>query len=61
MDGHIEPTAGEIVVTSFEYDGGRQVAVYLPPDPPESVVFAGDGQLILQWAACSRRPTDHQR
>ncbi|TCO43948.1 putative esterase [Kribbella antiqua] len=33
----------------FEYDGGRQVTVYVPPDPPEAVVFAGDGQLISQW------------
>jgi hypothetical protein len=23
--------------------------VYLPPDPPEAVVFAGDGQLISRW------------
>jgi enterochelin esterase-like enzyme len=25
------------------------VTVYVPPDPPEAVVFAGDGQLISQW------------
>lgn len=49
MDEHTEPTAGEIVVESLEYDGARQVAVYVPPDPPEAVVFAGDGQLISQW------------
>jgi enterochelin esterase-like enzyme len=41
--------AGELVTETFEYDGGRQVTVYLPPDPPEAVVFAGDGQLISQW------------
>ena len=41
--------AGDLVTTAFEYDGGRQVTVYLPPDPPELVVFAGDGQLISQW------------
>ena len=23
--------------------------MYVPPDPPEAVVFAGDGQLISQW------------
>jgi hypothetical protein len=23
--------------------------VYVPPDPPEAVVYAGDGQLISQW------------
>ncbi|HEY1388335.1 MAG TPA: alpha/beta hydrolase-fold protein [Ktedonobacterales bacterium] len=33
----------------FDYDGGRQVTVYVPPDPPEAVVFAGDGQRISQW------------
>lgn len=27
----------------------RQVTVYVPPDAPEAVVFAGDGQLISQW------------
>lgn len=33
----------------MEYDGGRDVTVYVPPQPPEAVVFAGDGQLISQW------------
>ncbi|MEI8410622.1 MULTISPECIES: alpha/beta hydrolase [unclassified Kribbella] len=46
MDDRI---AGELVTETFEYDGGRQVTVYVPPDPPEAVVFAGDGQLISQW------------
>ena len=41
--------AGELVTERFEYDGGREVTVYVPPDPPEAVVFAGDGQLISQW------------
>jgi enterochelin esterase-like enzyme len=45
MDEH----SGELVTETFEYDGGRQVAVYVPPDAPEAVVFAGDGQLISQW------------
>src|ERR1700728_3674169 len=40
---------GELVTETFAYDGGRQVTVYVPPDPPEAVVFAGDGQLIAQW------------
>jgi enterochelin esterase-like enzyme len=34
---------GEFVTETLEYDGGRQVTVYIPPDPPEVVVFAGDG------------------
>jgi enterochelin esterase-like enzyme len=40
---------GELVTETFEYDGGRQVTVYIPPNPPEAVVFAGDGQLISSW------------
>jgi enterochelin esterase-like enzyme len=47
--GPARPIAGEIVSTTFSYDGGRQVAVYVPPDPPQAVVFAGDGQLISGW------------
>ena len=41
--------AGELVTETFDYDGGRQVTVYVPPDPPEAIVFAGDGQMISQW------------
>jgi enterochelin esterase-like enzyme len=41
--------AGELVTEAFEYDGGRPVTVYIPRDPPQVVVFAGDGQLIAQW------------
>ena len=40
---------GKLVTETFNYDGGRQVTVYVPPVPPEAVVFAGDGQLISQW------------
>src|SRR5579871_2974479 len=45
----MSPLNGEFVNETFEYDGGRQVTVYVPPDPPEAVVFAGDGQLISSW------------
>ena len=44
-----DPVAGELVTETFDYDGGRQVTVYVPPDLPEAVVFAGDGQLISLW------------
>lgn len=44
-----DPMAGELVTESFAFDGGRRVTIYVPPDPPEAVVFAGDGQLISQW------------
>jgi enterochelin esterase-like enzyme len=40
---------GELVTEAFPYDGGRQVAVYLPPSPAQAVVYAGDGQLISTW------------
>src|ERR1700735_2903308 len=41
--------SGEFVTETLEYDGGRQVTVYVPPDPPEAIVFAGDGQRISKW------------
>lgn len=44
-----DPLAGQLVTETFAHDGGRQVTVYVPPDPAELVVFAGDGQLISQW------------
>lgn len=47
--GQIDPIAGKLVTETFEYDGGRQVTVYIPPEPPEAIVFAGDGQRISQW------------
>ena len=48
----IKPTgagSGEFVTDKFEYGGGRQVTVYVPPRPPEAIVFAGDGQRIAKW------------
>jgi enterochelin esterase-like enzyme len=45
--GH--PFSGEFVTETVDYGGGRQVTVYVPPDPPEAVVFAGDGQLTSRW------------
>jgi enterochelin esterase-like enzyme len=41
--------AGEFVTETFDYDAGRRVTVYVPPDAPEAIVFAGDGQMISQW------------
>ena len=53
--------AGAFVSETFAYDGGRQVTVYVPPDPPAAVVFAGDGQRIAPWcwflAAADGPPT----
>lgn len=42
----MSPTAGQLVTETFNYDGGRQVTVYVPSVPSksiESIVFAGDG------------------
>jgi pimeloyl-ACP methyl ester carboxylesterase len=48
-------TAGQLITETFTYDGGRQVTVYVPPVPSdsiESIVFAGDGGWhIAQLAA----------
>jgi enterochelin esterase-like enzyme len=44
-----DPMARELIVETFDYDHGRQVTVFVPPDPPTAVVFAGDGQRISQW------------
>jgi hypothetical protein len=46
----VAPIAGELVTETFDYDGGRHVTVYVPPNPPDAVVFAGDGQGISAWA-----------
>jgi hypothetical protein len=43
------PLAGELVTETLDYDGGREATVYVPPDRPSAVVFAGDGELIAQW------------
>jgi len=40
---------GEFVTETFDYDDRRQVTVYVPPVPPEAIVFAGDGQMISPW------------
>jgi enterochelin esterase-like enzyme len=44
-----EPAAGELVTETLDYDGGRPVTVYVPPDAPDAVVFAGDGQAVPRW------------
>jgi enterochelin esterase-like enzyme len=41
--------AGQLITETFDYDGGREVTVYVPPERPRAVVFAGDGQLISPW------------
>ena len=48
---------GKLVTETLDYDGGRKVTVYVPPLPPQAVVFAGDGQLISQWG-CALEAAD---
>lgn len=49
-DGVSGAIAGELVTETFDDDGGgRRVTVYVPPEPPEAVVFGGDGQVISRW------------
>jgi pimeloyl-ACP methyl ester carboxylesterase len=43
--------SSEFVTEHFEYDGGRDVTVYVPRDSPEAIVFAGDGQAVSRWGA----------
>jgi enterochelin esterase-like enzyme len=43
------PVSGEFVTETFEYDGGRQVTVYVPPNRAQAIVYAGDGQRISRW------------
>jgi enterochelin esterase-like enzyme len=45
----VGPIAGRLFTEMLAYDGGSQVTAYVPPAPPEAVVFAGDGQLIASW------------
>ena len=42
---------GQLVTETLDYDGGRGVTVYVPPDLPEAIVFAGDGQMVSPWGA----------
>lgn len=42
--------AGELVTDAFDYDGGRQVTVYVPPDPVQAIVYRGDGESTRYYA-----------
>lgn len=41
-------TASKLITETLDYDGGRGVTVYVPPDPTDSVVYAADGQWHTQ-------------
>ncbi len=44
-----QPSTRGLVAETLEYDGGRQVTVFVPPQPPEAILFAADGQRISRW------------
>lgn len=48
-DGPDRAFSGDLVTETLDFDGGRQVTVFVPPNPPELIVFAGDGQVISRW------------
>ncbi|HEV2520018.1 MAG TPA: esterase [Thermoplasmata archaeon] len=39
----------------MEYDGGRELTVYVPSEPPAAVVFASDGQRMARWGPLLER------
>jgi enterochelin esterase-like enzyme len=41
--------SAEFITEMLEYEGGRQVTVYVPPAAPEAIIFTGDGQGISRW------------
>jgi enterochelin esterase-like enzyme len=51
MAGSRTPMAGRLVTETLDHDGGRPVTAYVPPAPPQAIVFAGDGQLIPSWGS----------
>jgi hypothetical protein len=54
----IDAVEPEFITETLDRDGGRQVTVYVPPDPPEAIVFAGDGQVFSSWG---REPSTAMR
>jgi hypothetical protein len=42
-------STGQVVSEDFDYDGGRRVTAYVPKTDVDTIVFAGDGQLITAW------------
>jgi hypothetical protein len=52
--------AGELVTETLDYDGGRRVTVYVPPDLPETscspvmvrgvALWRAEFPLIVEWA-----------
>ncbi len=45
-----------LITETFDFDGGRDVTVYVPVNTPEVIVFAGDGEVLSQWGFDLERP-----
>ena len=76
MDGHIAgggsplatpgspragPAAGELVTETLDYDGGRQVTVYVPPEPPDAGLCAtGGAPAVSNRAAATHLMHQHR-
>jgi enterochelin esterase-like enzyme len=45
--------APDLLTETFDFDGGRQVTVYVPPDPPEAIVFGADGSWHISRLSAS--------
>jgi enterochelin esterase-like enzyme len=49
-DTAARPVVGELVTEVLDHESGRAVTAYVPPDPPDAIVYCGDGHLTAQWA-----------
>jgi hypothetical protein len=45
-----------LITERLDFDGGRDVTVYVPARPAEVIVFAGDGQTLPAWGEDLERP-----
>lgn len=49
-------SAPQLITERFDFDGGREVTVFVPTSPPAGIVFAADGALIAPWGANADLP-----
>lgn len=45
-----------LITETLDYDGGREVTIFVPAALPEFIVYAGDGALIAPWGASIHHP-----
>ena len=49
---------GTFVTHSLPYDNGRNATVYIPPLPPELIIYTGDGQSLPQYITALEAAAD---